>query len=283
MGQFSSTLAKQRNTTNMEETKNIPVLVTFANSLFASIVFVFWYFAVQMWREEQSKYDENNINTINTEKTNCETENNESLRDEIKSNDDKHIYIKNGENVLKIGYTFCYHQNAENKYTTEDLEINTANKNNVSTEAVAQKPSEQLSGATFHWPGHENTIENLRSFQHETPVSQSLLVKLDCLGIRRDDTNPLEGQDMDSRSVKVCDTARRSGQLANRKHIRITWDNFLAKARPGLEMDKVLSPRPRKYQRKHKNTNQYELVGKQTTNFIRKIKPDNFVNFERVL
>jgi len=271
----------------MDETSNIPVLVSLANTVFVSIVFVFWYFGFQMWQEEGSKQEENKEVIINAEESNCKAEvgNDESAPGEIKNNDEKHLYVKNGENVLNNGYTFCYHQNATNKYANEDLQINTANKNNVSTEAVVQEQSEKLSDTTFQWPEHETTIENLRSYQNKTPVSQSLLEKLDCLGIRRDDTKPLEGQDMDT-SVKVCDRARRSGQLANRKHIRITWDNFLAKARPGLEMDADLSPRKsHNYQRKQKNMkqNKLETSGKQTTNFIRKIKPDNCVNFVRVL
>merc|ERR1712106_683086 len=123
--------------------------------------------------------------------------------------------------------------------------------------------------ATFQWPKHENTIEQLRSGQEQSlgRISQEVKDKLESLGIMRDcATRQNVGMD----SIKVSDSARLSAKLIGKKQVRITWDNFMAKSRPGLKLDSERQRKPQNYQRKNKNAKQSKSdnAGKQTASFI---------------
>jgi len=102
-------------------------------------------------------------------------------------------------------------------------------------------------GATFKWPRHKNTVEELRDCKDDNKyeLDSDVLDRLQSMGIRRDNEDPKP-----ETTVPLADAARLSGKLLGKK-VRICWDNFLAKSRPGLEND-AESPRQSKSLNKRK-------------------------------
>ena len=163
---------------------------------------------------------------------------------------------------------------------TEQAAIDT--EQNTTTNSTHQEnaaPSENMQiiksvdnlspGATFQWPRHENTVEQLRAGQDQNRVgvSQELLDKLQSLGIMRDSSD--QSAVRTDSAVPLSDCARLSGQLLGRK-IRISWDTFLAKSRPGLETG---SPRQRKSlnRRKQKSVKGWKAA---SSSFVEIVKQD---------
>merc|ERR1711942_39027 len=130
-------------------------------------------------------------------------------------------------------------------------------------------------GATFQWPRHKNTVEELRAYKDDNKheLDNDVLDRLQSMGIRRksEDTKP-------DTTVPLADTARLSGKLLGKK-VRICWDNFLAKSRPGLENEAEL-PRPNKSLNKRKKKSskggkKEDNIKKQSQTFVDIIKEEN--------
>merc|ERR550519_52117 len=130
-------------------------------------------------------------------------------------------------------------------------------------------------GATFQWPRHKDTVEEMRACKDDNKyeLDTDVLDRLQSMGIRRnnEDTKP-------DTTVPLADTARLSGKLLGKK-VRICWDNFLAKSRPGLEND-AESPRPSKSLNKRKKKSgkggkKEENIKKQSQTFVEIIKEEN--------
>jgi len=102
-------------------------------------------------------------------------------------------------------------------------------------------------GATFQWPRHKNTVEELRACKDDNKykLDSDVLERLQLMGIRRNNE-----ETKSDTTVPIADTARLSGKLLGKK-VRICWDNFLAKSRPGLE-NEAESPRQSKSLNKKK-------------------------------
>jgi len=102
-------------------------------------------------------------------------------------------------------------------------------------------------GATFQWPRHKNTVEELRACKDDNKyeLDSDVLERLQSMGIRRNNE-----ETKSDTTVPIADTARLSGKLLGKK-VRICWDNFLAKSRPGLE-NEAESPRQSKSLNKRK-------------------------------
>merc|ERR1712072_939898 len=102
-------------------------------------------------------------------------------------------------------------------------------------------------GATFQWPRHRNTVEELRACKDDNKyeLDSDVLERLQSMGIRRNNE-----ETKSDTTVPIADTARLSGKLLGKK-VRICWDNFLAKSRPGLE-NEAESPRQSKSLNKKK-------------------------------
>jgi len=130
-------------------------------------------------------------------------------------------------------------------------------------------------GATFQWPRHKDTVEELRAYKDDNKheLDSDVLDRLQSMGIRRksEDTKP-------DTTVPLADTARLSGKLLGKK-VRICWDNFLAKSRPGLENEAEL-PRPNKSLNKRKKKSskggkKEDNIKKQSQTFVDIIKEEN--------
>jgi len=128
-------------------------------------------------------------------------------------------------------------------------------------------------GATFQWPRHNDTMEKLRSSQDSDryKLESDILDRLELLGIRRDTPTTTETRN----TVPLADCARLSGKMMGKK-VRITWDNFLAKSRPGLE-NEAESPKQGKSLNKKKKKTQKggKKEEKQSKTFVEIIKEEN--------
>jgi len=301
----------------MSEMENITVWLSLANTVFASIAFVIWYFAI--WQEDEEKFDAKKVLIVDDHEINDKDDIHGSDDEDVKSNDDKHLYVKpslrNDDNMMNYHDYCCYYQNTikhdmtdvkdaqddikHTKYVrsanAESKVVENADTKDKMVAEVIKDPSAQLdmkttlavpAKATFQWPKHENTIEQLRAGQEQSigRISQEVQDKLESLGIMRDCA---ARQNVGMDSIKVSDSARLSAKLIGKKQVRITWDNFMAKSRPGLKLDSD-SPRQRKpqnYQRKNKNAKQSKSdnAGKQTSSFIRTFKTESCVNLVRAI
>jgi len=130
-------------------------------------------------------------------------------------------------------------------------------------------------GATFQWPRHKDTVEELRAYKDDNKheLGSDVLDRLQSMGIRR------KSEDTKSdTTVPLADTARLSGRLLGKK-VRICWDNFLAKSRPGLENEAEL-PRQNKSLNKRKKKSskggkKEDNIKKQSQTFVDIIKEEN--------
>eukprot|EP00092_Neocalanus_flemingeri_P085633 GFUD01107769.1.p1 GENE.GFUD01107769.1~~GFUD01107769.1.p1 ORF type:complete len:327 (+),score=123.07 GFUD01107769.1:48-983(+) len=307
------------------ETENITVWFSVANTLFASIAFILWYFAI--WQEEEEKFDADKVVIIDADDhVKHEADTSDTADEEVKSNDDKHLYVspglRNGDNMLNYRDYCQYYQNTikqgvsagkdaqdaieqtkrvkpvntDSKNTKIETVEEADTKNTENKEATTQAPSAQPhikatltlpKKATFQWPKHENTIEQLRSVQAQSRagISQAVLDKLQSLGIMRDSVQPPSVQA--AGSVRVSGSARVSAKLCGNKQVRIAWDNFKAKSRPGLDLDsgKTRHTNSQNNNRKNKNKNLSKAANaeKPTKNFFPLIRPDNCANFVRAV
>eukprot|EP00092_Neocalanus_flemingeri_P032955 GFUD01035837.1.p1 GENE.GFUD01035837.1~~GFUD01035837.1.p1 ORF type:complete len:315 (-),score=106.56 GFUD01035837.1:108-1052(-) len=313
-------------------TENITVWFSVANTLFASIAFILWYFAI--WQEKEEKFDADKVLFIDADDHGkCDNDGNhakheadtsDTADEELKSNDDKHLYVspglRNGDNMLNYRDYCRYYQNTSKQglagkdaqedikqtkhvkafpVDTENTKIKTVEdadtkktENTEATHARSAQPHIKATltlpkKATFQWPKHENTIEQLRSVQAQSRagISQAVLDKLQSLGIMRDSVQPPSAQA--AGSVRVSASARVSAKLCGNKQVRIAWDNFMAKSRPGLDLDsgKTRHTNSQNNNRKNKNKNLSKAANaeKPSKNFFPLIRPDNCANFVRAV
>merc|ERR1712203_43678 len=128
----------------------------------------------------------------------------------------------------------------------EEITIKTESKNLEIPRTIKAVRKVSL-GATFQWPRNKNTVEELRACKDDNKyeLDSDVLDRLQSMGIIRnnEETKP-------DTTVPIADTARLSGKVLGKK-VRICWDNFLAKSRPGLE-NEAESPRQSKSSNKKK-------------------------------
>ena len=104
---------------------------------------------------------------------------------------------------------------------------------------------------TFQWPQNANVLESARPTT-STVLSSALEDKLKDLGIFR------TGGAAEGSNCQVEGAARRCGLELTKKQVRVSFDTFMAKSRPGLESDeevKETSPKPKRKQGNRKNHN----------------------------
>ena len=104
---------------------------------------------------------------------------------------------------------------------------------------------------TFQWPQNANVLESARPTT-STVLSSALEDKLKDLGIFR------TGGAAEGSNCQVEGAARRCGLELTKKQVRVSFDTFMAKSRPGLESDeevKEVSPKPKRKQGNKKNHN----------------------------
>merc|ERR1711892_654785 len=286
MGSAAKYKPKHSQTMDMLETEKVTVWLSLANTVLVSIAIVLWYFAIS--QEEKEEIDETKIVIIGEDK--CE----ESKAQDI--NERKLTIIEDlmqKEERLDNEYEktetlideddSCYQQTTIDKDTKEvNIEERVDHNEDDSESGVQTLPTQQITpeavknvfvGPTFQWPRHADTVEHLRSLrdQSRADISQDLLDRLQSMGIRRDSPNQSVS------TVPLSDSARLSGISLGRR-VRISWDTFLAKSRPGLGMD-ADSPKQRKPTNKKKKKSvkgwKEENMKKQSKSFVEIIRQED--------
>merc|ERR1712002_444565 len=214
-----------RDTMDIElETDSMRAWLSLANTLLVSIAMVLWYFAI--WQEEKEEVDETKVVIIEEENaTKCEnkikTESNNKTIEEVKE-------VVKSEAEIDISRDNCNEDITQDKVTINinKVEEDTAPRKDETQEdkesQIRMKAVEEVSlGATFQWPRHQHTVEELRSGQEHArhqhqQLGQDVLDILQALGIRRD--SPTTTYD---RTAPLSDSARLSGKLLGRR-VRIT-------------------------------------------------------------
>merc|ERR1711997_756366 len=109
---------------------------------------------------------------------------------------------------------------------------------------------QQEGPTTFKWPQNAALLESTRPTT-STVLSSALEDKLKDLGIFR------AGGDEGSNCQQVDGAARRCGLELTKKQVRVSFDTFMAKSRPGLESDEEVkeSPKPKRKGNNKKNNN----------------------------
>merc|ERR1711881_669285 len=128
-------------------------------------------------------------------------------------------------------------------------------------------------GATFQWPRHNDTMEKLRASKDcdKYGLESEVLDRLESLGIRRD----IPTNSDTSSIVPLSDCAGLSGKLMGKK-VRMTWDNFLAKSRPGLENEAESTKHGKSLNKKKKKTQKGgKKEEKQSKTFVEIIMEEN--------
>merc|ERR1711915_871728 len=100
-------------------------------------------------------------------------------------------------------------------------------KNEKKAKKVQQKPLR-----TFKWPQDADLMEKLRTNKTETTIKSELEHRLEVFGLVRKSSEPEANADKPL-SVR----ARQTGRMLGRNKVRVCWDGFMAKSRPGLESE----------------------------------------------
>merc|ERR1711934_1169955 len=226
--------------------------VSLGNTLLASIVCLLWY-VFGLWEEKDKVSEEASLTSAEKKVRSVGKEenfNNEStghLCTSRTGGEGGHLYMlpEEGRHLLveqakqrqeEIQSTMQLKEEkapiaAEEKKTTKTKSLDVRN----------QGPT------TFQWPQNANVLESARPTT-STVLSSALEDKLKDLGIFR--TGGAEGS-----NCQVEGAARRCGLELTKKQVRVSFDTFMAKSRPGLESDeevKETSPKPKRKQGNNK-------------------------------
>merc|ERR1712183_640954 len=223
------------------------------NTLLASIVCLLWY-VFGLWEEKDKVSEEASLTSAEKKVRSVDKEenfNNGSARHLCTSGTEGqgHLYMlpEEGRHLLveqakqrqeEIQSTMQLKEEKapivpeEKKITTKSLDVRN------------EGPT------TFQWPQNANVLESARPTT-STVLSSALEDKLKDLGIFR--TGGAEGS-----NCQVEGAARRCGLELTKKQVRVSFDTFMAKSRPGLESDeevKETSPKPKRKQGNNKKNN----------------------------
>merc|ERR1712183_3927 len=226
------------------------------NTLLASIVCLLWY-VFGLWEEKDKVSEEASLTSTEKKVRSVDKEenfNNEStghLCTSRTGGEGGHLYMlpEEGRHLLveqakqrqeEIQSTMQLKEEkapiaAEEKKTTATKSLDVRN----------QGPT------TFQWPQNANVLESARPTT-STVLSSALEHKLKDLGIFR------TGGAAEGSNCQVEGAARRCGLELTKKQVRVSFDTFMAKSRPGLESDeegKEVSPKPKRKQGNKKNHN----------------------------
>merc|ERR1711962_945713 len=231
--------------------------ITLGNTLLASIVCLLWY-VFGLWEEKDKVSEESSTLTSAIEKkkvtrvdkeevacTNGSTPGHLSSRPQEKEEEQRLYMLPEQGRQLIIDQIKLRQEQSAMQLKEEKTSIEKEPKKKKTTSDVRKQTI-----SVFQWPqnaavlgsGLPNTSNSL---------SSDLEVKLKDLGIFR------AGGDVDGIG-QVEGAARRCGVELTKKQVRVSFDTFMAKSRPGLESNeevKESSPKPKKRQNNNNNNN----------------------------
>jgi len=228
--------------------------ITLGNTLLASIVCLLWY-VFGLWEEKDKVGEESGTLTSAIEKkvtrvdkeevacTNGSTPGHLSSRPEEKEEEQRLYMLPEQGRQLIIDQIKLRQEESAMQLKEE--------KTSVEEEAKKKKTTSDVRKQTmtgFQWPQNAAVLESgLQTTSNG--LSSDLEDKLKDLGIFRagdDGISQVEG------------AARRCGVELTKRQVRLSFDTFMAKSRPGLESDeevKESSPKPKKRQNNNNNNN----------------------------
>jgi len=229
--------------------------ITLGNTLLASIVCLLWY-VFGLWEEKDKVGEESSTLTSAIEKkkvtrvdkeevacTNGSTPGHLSSRPEEKEEEQRLYMLPEQGRQLIIDQIKLRQEESAMQLKEEKTSIEEEPKKKKTTSDVRNQTM-----TVFQWPQNAAVLESGRP-NTSNGLSSDLEDKLKDLGIFRagdDGISQVEG------------AARRCGVELTKKQVRVSFDTFMAKSRPGLESDeevKESSPKPKKRQNNNNNNN----------------------------
>merc|ERR1712039_910246 len=230
--------------------------VTLGNTLLASIVCLLWY-VFGLWEEKDKVGEESGTLTSAIEKkkvtrvdkeevacTNGSTPGHLSSRPEREKVEQRLYMLPEQGRQLIIDQIKLRQEESAMQLKEE--------KTSVEEEAKKKKTTSDVRNQTmtvFQWPQNAAVLETTLP-NTSNGLSSDLEDKLKDLGIFR------AGGDDDGSQVEGA--ARRCGLELTKRQVRVSFDTFMAKSRPGLESDEEVkdsSPKPKKRHNNNNNNN----------------------------
>merc|ERR1712012_289588 len=220
--------------------------ITLGNTLLASIVCLLWY-VFGLWEEKDKVGEESGTLTSAIEKkvtrvdkeevacTNGSTPGHLSSRPEEKEEEQRLYMLPEQGRQLIIDQIKLRQEESAMQLKEEKTSIEEPKKKKTSSDMRNQTIT------VFQWPQNAAVLESGRPTTSNS-LSSDLEDKLKDLGIFR------AGGDDDGIG-QVEGAARRCGVELTKKQVRVSFDTFMAKSRPGLESDEEMkesSPKPKK-------------------------------------
>merc|ERR1711936_799683 len=228
--------------------------ITLGNTLLASIVCLLWY-VFGLWEDKDKVGEESGTLTSAIEKkkvtrvdkeevacTNGSTPGHLSSRPEEKEEVEQRLYMlpEQGRQLI-IDQIKLRQEESAMQLKEEKTSVEEETKKRKTTSDVRKQTM-----TVFKWPQNAAVLETTLPTT-SNGLSSDLEDKLKDLGIFREGGDDISSQ--------VEGAARRCGLELTKKQVRVSFDTFMAKSRPGLESDeevKESSPKPKK---RHNNNN----------------------------
>merc|ERR1712012_1328758 len=228
--------------------------ITLGNTLLASIVCLLWY-VFGLWEEKDKVGEESGTLTSAVEKkkvtrvdkeevvcTNGSTPGHLSSRPEEKEEEQRLYMLPEQGRQLIIDQIKLRQEKSAMQLKEEKTLVEDETKKKKTTSDVRKQTI-----TVFQWPQNAAVLESTLP-NTSNGLSSDLEDKLKDLGIFR------AGGDDDGSQVEGA--ARRCGMELTKKQVRVSFDTFMAKSRPGLESDEEVkegSPKPKKRQNNNNN------------------------------
>merc|ERR1712004_687239 len=201
---------------------------TLGNTLLASIVCLLWY-VFGLWEEKDKVGEESGTLTSAVEKKKV-------TRVDKEKEEEQRLYMlpEQGRQLI-IDQIKLRQEESAMQLKEEKTSIEEEPKKKKTTSDVRKQTM-----TVFQWPQNAAVLESGRPTT-SNGLSSDLEDKLKDLGIFR------AGGDDDGSQVEGA--ARRCGLELTKRQVRVSFDTFMAKSRPGLESDeevKESSPKPKK-------------------------------------
>merc|ERR1712158_55091 len=246
------------------------------NTLLASIVCLLWY-VFGLWEEKDKVSEEASLTSAEKKVRSVDKEENFNNGSghlcTSRTGGEGHLYMlpEEGRHLL-VEQVKQRQEEIQSTMQLKEEKAPTAPEEKKTTTTKSLDVRNQ--GPTmFQWPQNANVLESARPTT-STVLSSALEDKLKDLGIFRSGGNDSEGS-----KSQVEGAARRCGLELTRKQVRVSFDTFMAKSRPGLECDEEVkeSPKPKRKQGNKKNNNVKEkkAVEPATSRYEKKERKEN--------
>merc|ERR1711872_668153 len=244
--------------------------ITLGNTLLASIVCLLWY-VFGLWEEKDKVGEESGTLTSAIEKkvtrvdkeevacTNGSTPGHLSSRPEEKEEEQRLYMLPEQGRQLIIDQIKLRQEESAMQLKEEKISIEEETKKRKTTSDVRKQTT-----TVFQWPQNAAVLESGRP-NTSNGLSSDLEDKLKDLGIFRagdDGISQVEG------------AARRCGLELTKKQVRVSFDTFMAKSRPGLESDEEVKESSLKPKKRHNNNNNNNKDKKMTEPVLRHDKKE---------